>query len=410
MSNNKKSRSEITSADDKAIGFDYQYYYFLYCLLNLKEGETVGLEVKDDVHIDRPDGVTILSQLKHTVDPQSTNLTELDSDLWKTWYNWAKLIIEQSEDEIEETDKIIKQKNFCNSIKFVLVTNKAVGPRNKLLNKLSEFQNGAIDMDELRHYLTGLKSDSQDVGIYLKEVMQLNPEVLELFMRRISLETGFDDLVVQIIQSLREKMIPEARLDYLCKVLDGALRQANYSKIKNRERIVFSFDHFRQHYQLYFEIARSQELVVEDYGCDILNPLEQLFIKQLIEIEDICEDESDEIIRYTTYRLKVFNNLAQWIQQGLITEGQVDEFNEDAVARWRNIFRKAHRYPIRNEENLPVNILQMAHTCLDEVRALGLTLKGQQMGVELSNGQFYSLSDARKIGWIIDWKEKYGID
>lgn len=41
------SVADSVSAADKSIGFDYQYYYFLYKGLTMKKGETVGLEVKD---------------------------------------------------------------------------------------------------------------------------------------------------------------------------------------------------------------------------------------------------------------------------------------------------------------------------------------------------------------------------
>ena len=85
---NERSRAETTSAEDKFIGFDYQYYYFLNELLNLKRGQTVGLEVLDDVHIERTDGTHLLVQLKHTVQTYEKgapiNLTSLDGDLWKS--------------------------------------------------------------------------------------------------------------------------------------------------------------------------------------------------------------------------------------------------------------------------------------------------------------------------------------
>lgn len=92
-----RSRVDTTSAEDKSIGFDYQYYYFLNELLNLKIGQVVGLEVLDDVHIERPDGTNLLVQLKHTVQTSAhgapINLTTLDSDLWKSISNWCKLIM-----------------------------------------------------------------------------------------------------------------------------------------------------------------------------------------------------------------------------------------------------------------------------------------------------------------------------
>ncbi|MGT2431936.1 hypothetical protein ACU4GI_25965 [Cupriavidus basilensis] len=67
-----KSFSDKTSADDKSIGFDYQYYYFLDKVLNLKTGQSAGLEVKDDVHTELDVDVNILFQIKHTV--QKTRL------------------------------------------------------------------------------------------------------------------------------------------------------------------------------------------------------------------------------------------------------------------------------------------------------------------------------------------------
>ena len=46
----EKTHIEKTAAETKSIGFDYQYYFFLWKLLSLRKGESVGLEVKDDVH------------------------------------------------------------------------------------------------------------------------------------------------------------------------------------------------------------------------------------------------------------------------------------------------------------------------------------------------------------------------
>lgn len=90
--------TEKTSAADKSIGFDFQYYYFLWRLLNLKTGETVGLEVMDDVHTELINSRQILIQLKHTtqtkVDGSAKNLTDLDTDLWKSFSNWSLTIVD----------------------------------------------------------------------------------------------------------------------------------------------------------------------------------------------------------------------------------------------------------------------------------------------------------------------------
>jgi len=78
---------KITSASDTSIGFDYQFYYYLYLILDLRHGDKIGIELKDDIHIEKSDNTLILIQTKHTIQTNSggntINLTERDNDLWK---------------------------------------------------------------------------------------------------------------------------------------------------------------------------------------------------------------------------------------------------------------------------------------------------------------------------------------
>ena len=96
----KTQHVDKTSAEDKSIGFDYQYYYFLNELINLKQGQTLGLEVMDDVHSELSDNSQILVQLKYTIqtklDGTPKNLTALDADFWKTLSNWCKVISDEN--------------------------------------------------------------------------------------------------------------------------------------------------------------------------------------------------------------------------------------------------------------------------------------------------------------------------
>ncbi len=89
-----------TSADKTAIGFDYQYYFFLWKILSLRTGQSIGLEVKDDVHIET-DKQNYFYQIKHSVqkknDGGTINLTTSDEDLWKTISNWVKVIVDEND-------------------------------------------------------------------------------------------------------------------------------------------------------------------------------------------------------------------------------------------------------------------------------------------------------------------------
>ena len=124
--------NEEHAADTKLIGFDYQFLYFLYLILDLNTGEKLGFEILDDIHIECPNGNIVLLQTKHTVQKNAKgdqiNLTERDSDLWKTINNWI-LFIEASE-EIE---------TFLIKTSFKLVTNKSI-KTNLFIENILKFQ------------------------------------------------------------------------------------------------------------------------------------------------------------------------------------------------------------------------------------------------------------------------------
>ncbi len=67
-----RSQIEKTSADKTAIGFDYQYYFFLWKILGLRTGQKIGWEVKDDVHIETEEQ-NYFYQVKHSVRTSSSN-------------------------------------------------------------------------------------------------------------------------------------------------------------------------------------------------------------------------------------------------------------------------------------------------------------------------------------------------
>lgn len=48
-----KNMQDKHTAGAQAIAFDYQFYYFMCLALDLRHGDKVGFEVKDDVHIDQ---------------------------------------------------------------------------------------------------------------------------------------------------------------------------------------------------------------------------------------------------------------------------------------------------------------------------------------------------------------------
>jgi hypothetical protein len=94
MSNNKTHTEKLLQNQNQLVLTTN--IIFLWKVLLLQPNESVGLEVKDDVHTDLSNNHKILYQLKHTIKKNPggsiANLTTSDLDLWKTFSNWSKVI------------------------------------------------------------------------------------------------------------------------------------------------------------------------------------------------------------------------------------------------------------------------------------------------------------------------------
>lgn len=398
---NEKSFTEKTSADDKSIGFEYQYYYFLDRLLNLKSGQTVGLEVKDDVHTTLDADFNILVQLKHTVrsnakgDPVA--LTELDSDLWKTIYNWSQVI----SDKAEGRKELSQQLRYVEKTEFHLVSNKSESKANEFLQILDRFNLGEDDFQTLLDHVKSLESKTVDQSIkgYIDGVLKLETEVLEAFFRRIKVELGLDDIVGRVKRSLLEKIIDPDKVDTVFSRLDSSIRTDNFIAVKRGEAILISFDDFMKRYRRIFDDGRTKKLVYPKFTPELPSDIfAQRFIRRLLEIGDISESDEELAIDYTTYKLRISRYLQQWVQEGDLVSEEIEAFHEEVFVRWRNEFRVAFRGC-----STPHQIIDAAMALLITLRRDQFKLGDTELSTTLSNGELYYLSDAGQIGWHKDW-------
>ena len=399
----KKTHVDKTSAETKSIGFDYQYYFFLWKVLSLEDGESVGLEVKDDVHTELDDSTQILYQLKHTIKTKKNdspiNLSSLDKDLWKTLYNWVQVITDKADGRGIRK----KQLEFISKTSFVLATNKASSKSNYLINAISDFQNDSIYIGDFIDVLSTLLVKTKDDKIkeYMQTLMLVNTNVLSEFIRKIHFELDENEIIHKCKNAIKADKVPENKISDVFSSIDSAIREDNFINIKQGEKINISFDDFYKKYRKYYDIARSCPLFVRSFTCHLPAKMEdQTFIQQLLEVKDIDSDDIEGIAEFTAQRLKLANNIETWLHKGELTSEEIKQFLHDATIEWKN----EHRKQMRGVE--PDNV--KALNVLDAMREKKLALSNSPLSVELSNGSFYELSNIPRIGWRKDW-EKYKI-
>ncbi len=401
------SIQEQHTAGAQAIGFDYQFYYFMLLVLELRNGQKIGFEVKDDVHIDKADGTTILLQTKHSTLTNSKgtiqNLTTLDGDLWKTLSNWIDFIKKGKE-------------NYINKHSFVLVTNKNES-NNEFINSLINFK-ADKNIDTILKKLNGFKDKTKDKTVqkYIKNLISLEKTKLSSFLLKISIETGVDEIIVRIKNKLlelyRESHIVEAIYDSLY----SNLQLSKYLEIKSGRKFEITFDDFNKKFGKCFKVSTGvQKLPTRNFPIFLPeNPEEQIFIKQLLDIGEIRKGSPD-IIKYTTLMLKFIRHFTYWSdEENFILLSEAEDFKRDSISRWENEFKVKYRQieqkinsgltlgSLENEiENLSIELV-------DYIRKLDLSVGDYlPLGIEFSNGHYYLLSNNLEIGWHFDWEKKY---
>ena len=401
-----KEKLEDHTAGPQSIGFDYQFYYFMYLILELKVGEKVGFEVKDDVHIDKQDASTVLFQAKHSVQKNTSgnikNLTELDNDLWKTLNNWITFIKADSK--------------FIEKHSFVLVTNKNE-ENNDFIEAIRNFKKSK-NVNLIFERAKELKNKTTDKTLkkYINTFIKIGKRKLNPFLKKLDIETNVDEIIKKIKDRILQNVRQEKFVDIIYNNLYSNLQSAKYLEIKNKNKFEISFENFNKRFGKCFKVANEKTpLPSRNFPVILPDDIEnQTFIKQLLDIEE-TQSGSNDIKKYTTHMLKFINDFTYWTEEeNFILLTEAEEFKKNSIEYWANEFKSKFRKINKQIDNgMPIesfeeNIKALGIDLVDFIRKKELIINGfHPLDIEHSNGHFYALSNDLEIGWHLDWEKKY---
>lgn len=399
-----RTQTNKTSADKTAIGFDYQYYFFLWKILSLRTGQSIGWEVKDDVHIETEEQ-DYYYQVKHSVqkksDGETINLTTFDKDLWHTISNWVKVIVDEHDGRKEIDDQL----TFLEKTSFILASNKSSTSKNMFLVSVAEYQDNKKDFLAIKSTIQEFfkKTKDKEISGYINTLLKVDDKVFENFLKKLQFELDENDIFTKCKEAIKADKIPRSRIDDVFISIDSALRKDNFFTISNGQKVLITFDKFYKKYRRLYDIARNPQLLIRQFDGLFPNKLEeQIFIKQLLDIEDVQADDIENIAEFTRFKLKLQNNLSKWLQDGEITSDEIEAFENEAINQWKNESHSKYRGTIQDRE-----IDRLALEILDEIRKRKVSISQQELETDMSNGAFYSLSDRPVMGWRNDWESKY---
>lgn len=300
--------------------------------------------------------------------------------------------------------------HFLKKTSFVLASNKSSNGNNKILKSILDLQKDTNLAEATKKTFQDLSNNSKDSTLidYIKIILNLDGEVFKEFLLKVFFELDENDIIGKCKDAIKSAQIDEKRIDHVFASLDSAIKNGNnFINIRKGEKIQISFDDFYLKYRRHYDLSRNGSLSIQAFNGVLPPMLEtQIFIKQLVEIEGLDSNDLEMIAEFTRFKLKLQNNITNWILKGEITTDEIttDEisrFKKDATVQWHNKHRNAFR-KVSDEESFNCVGLEV----LDSVRERQLTIAQQTLDTDMSNGTFYDLSDTPSIGWRKDW-EKY---
>lgn len=401
-------------------GYHYQWFYFMLRMLKMNEkGEAVDFEVRDDVGADVNGNLTFY-QLKHTISKNKkgwANLTTCDPDLWKSISVWIDIISKYVEGGVGADEIFAKSE-------FTLVTNKKVQD-NEFCKLVEEYKNDDVTIDEIKSYVSELKSKLRDpepkendnpkenrTKKYMDKAIQ--SEYFPCLLKNLRfVYLSDEDLIEEMRFQIGHRAVSKKHIDNALNAIVGCVETKLYPKVQSGEKLSISIDYFDS--LIFSELAQFRGLkFVPKYQCPIdlsKNLSEQIFIKQLLAVKDIEENEEDEIVNITQQTVDYIESERESISNNTISQNDIKALYRNAYTFWNHKFRKCYKFIDKDSEG---EILRAAANLLDSVRSkTDLKVGDSFLEDYLSNGLFYKMSDTSMqkdglaIGWHLNWDKLF---
>jgi len=377
-----------TNAPGQLLGYGLQFPRALYHLLRCEPEDKVAVEFLGDV------ATLGTSDSLLTEEDKSSQIgnpvTDLSTDLWKTFYNWVVLI---NDTKVEMT-----------KTKFVLFVNQK--GRNGIVNLFNNATNEITAKEAVEKAKKKLKKVDANHAIwpYYDYLFNHNESKLLNLICNFELQIGLGGGSEIIKTEIKKKHIHDTQVDFIHENLSGWLQIVILERLAKKDDAIISWEEFDKQFTPLFERARKRELIdfTLTYPPDVKEIKKHLkdrplYIKQLEEIKA----NDDEIQQAVTDYLKAKVNRYNWIEKELIDEPTAIDFEKKLTEFWKNHQKKVHIIYSTCDS------CQKGMLIYTECRSRQETIKDQNPPSATIAGTYHSLANALELGWHPEWETSF---
>ena len=380
----------LTEARGQLLGYVLQFPRALLRLLELSPNGAVGIEIMGDVSVFFPEGNITLEEDKSSI--CNNPLSDRSSNLWKTFYNWCKLIQERNDIKIDNT-------------RFILYTNHSVAEKS-IVKRMSDAR-AQSSFSDLETYVNSLYHEipqSHKIYPYLDYLLNDGLNTFREVIMHFELvsHNDIEELHKEIFDAIKGKMVPDTDIKYIYEHLSGWLQNTMAIKISKKEPPIITFNDFHHEFLSLFQDVRTKKLI--DYAIDRLpsNAMLQkevqdrpVYVQQL----QIINLESSGIIEAVSDFLRAKTNRQEWIERDIVDVTSMKDFQE----RLQSFHSTKRKYVLTAFKNCSLEEQGTLIYCSCQERKEDIN--GMTPPDRTISGTYHFLADQRCIGWHPNWEE-----
>lgn len=365
-------------------GYLYQVQIALLFLFRLQEGESLDIELLDDLDVEYADGAVGLTQVKYHDPSQRMTMTNSSRELWKTIGIWAVAV---QEDTLKLADVrhlmlITCAKPEPGSIADMVVNRESA---DKVLAKM----------------LTTPSSVNKEVLDAFEAFRSLTSEQQRSFVRRLVIcaeEPGLTAKARELQSQLRRHSFHEQSLTQASERLSGWVWNKIVSEIEPKKAINISESdfhtvicHIRDELTQNALPARFLQSTLSN--VDIAGQKERMYFRQL----ELIEASSRTIQRAIHAYFRAANERSTWIANGEVSPDKLQVFDQELVERWR--FEFDNMSDDIQDWNDEKSLRRMGQEHLRTIERIHVTIDSIGLHHYLTYGSYHALADELFVGW-----------
>lgn len=375
------SALERATAAAQLAGFVYQFHLAVDELFDLEPGESLGIEVLDDFHVEAEGEARSLTQVK--LHHSSAALTDGSADLWKTLGIWARAVSDGSLD--------------LATIRRVRLLTTASLPDSSIAAAVARREPAEAIATRL---LEIPRSESESLGRDFDSIHALDPDALIRLVERISIigdAAPLSEAHEMLHRRLRAAGFHVESLADARAALVGWVEEQLVSALAERRGPLITEEAF--HLALTNIRDRfirgalpARHLNAEMTEAEYAGQAESTFVRQL----GLVAAGPDTVRRAVRDYLRAVAERTTWVDRGEILPDLLRAYDQDLTERWEPLHEACCR-ECRDADDEGMRTAGLRH--YEVISQLDVPIDYRWRYRYLTTGSYHSLANCRRVGW-----------